>query len=78
MQTGGSVDPFSEIPVLGAAFQALFGTSTRATAMAQVPFPLDDRRVGVARADAVVLCNSEPTSVLDVALDWLCARLLEC
>ena len=74
-QTGDGVDPFSDIPVLGETFRMLFGTSTRATATVQVPYPLDDQRVGVASAESVVLCNSVRTDVFDIAKRWLCDRL---
>lgn len=70
-QAGGQVDPFGEFPILGEAFAALFGRSTRATATASVPFPFDRERVGVASSEAVVQCNSMPTGVLDVASKWL-------
>jgi hypothetical protein len=70
-EVGGNVDPFSEFPILGEAFAALFGTSTRATAAAQVPFPFDERRVGVASSETTVACNSLPKSVLEMAEQWL-------
>jgi hypothetical protein len=72
VQAGGDVDPFSDVPVLGEAFRMLFGTSTRAIATAQVPFPFDAERVGIARGEVVVLCNSLPTDVFNIARDWLC------
>jgi hypothetical protein len=70
-QVGGSVDPFGDFPILGDAFRALFGTSTRATATAQVPFPFDDTRAGIARSEVVVLCNSVKGDVLELATEWL-------
>jgi Flp pilus assembly protein TadG len=70
-EIGGSVDPFSDFPILGEAFVALFGTSTHATASAQVPFPFDEARVGVASSETTVACNSLPRSVLEMATQWL-------
>lgn len=68
---GGRVDPFSEFPILGGAFRALFGTSAQAGASAHVPFPFGDGRAGVASSQTVVLCNSVPRDVLETAIDWL-------
>jgi hypothetical protein len=70
-EVGGTVDPFGDFPILGDAFAVLFGTSTNATASAQVPFPLDEDRVGVASSVTTVACNSLPRSVLEMATQWL-------
>lgn len=70
-RAGGQADPFGKFPILGDAFAALFGRSTRATATASVPFPFDREKAGVAHSEAVVQCNSVPSSVIDMATDWL-------
>lgn len=70
-QSGGGVDPFSDIPLLGDAFQTICGTSTRATIAARVPFPFDDALTGDATSENVVLCNAVPRTVLELARDLL-------
>jgi hypothetical protein len=67
--TRDDLDPFQDIPLLGEAFRALFGTSTASSVEKQVPFPFDKERVGVARGEIVLLCNSQPTTVFDIAVD---------
>lgn len=70
-------DPFRDVPVVRDALAGLFGRATHAESTAAVPFPLDAERVGVARAENVVVCNSIPTEVVDIAEDLLC-DLLPC
>ncbi len=71
----GDLDPFSDIPIIGSAFQELFGTSTSSAVEREVPFPLDPRRIGIARGESVVLCNSHNQTVFEIAKDFLCEGL---
>jgi hypothetical protein len=73
----GDLDPFSDIPIVGDAFQALFGTTTHSEVVHYVPFPLDPERVGVARGSAVVLCNSRNETVESIAKEFLDNALSE-
>lgn len=68
-------NPFEDVPVVSEALSGLFGRATRASSEATVPFPLDDERVGVAHAENVVVCNSVPTEVIDIAKELLCEHL---
>ena len=71
-------DPFRDVPIVRDALAGLFGEATHAQSSASVPFPLDDQRVGVARADNVVVCNSIPIDVRDIAEELLCDHLPVC
>lgn len=71
----GDLDPFSDIPIIGSAFQELFGTSTSSAVEREVPFPLDPQRIGIARGESVVLCNSHNQTVFAIAEEFLCEGL---
>jgi hypothetical protein len=72
VQVGSASDPFRDVPVVGEALASLFGEATHARADATVPYPFDAQRVGMATAETVVVCNTVPTSVLDLAKELLC------
>lgn len=71
------LDPFQDIPVLGDAFRMLFGTTTASKVERQVPFPFDAELAGVASGKVVLLCNSQPTTVGDLAKERLCS-VIDC
>lgn len=75
LQVGNGDNPLRDVPVVRDALAGLFGSSTTAVAAATVPYPLDAERVGVATADATVVCNSVSTEVLDIAEELLCDHL---
>jgi len=75
IQVGDADNPFRNIPIVREALADLFGSSTSAAASATVPYPLDVERVGVATADATVVCNSVPTEVITIAKEQLCEHL---
>ena len=75
VRAGNGDNPLRGVPVVSDALDALFGQSTHATSDTTVPFPFDAKRVGVAHAENVVVCNSVPTEVLDIAEDLLCEHL---
>lgn len=70
-------DPFQKVPVLGDAFRMLFGTTTGSTVEKRVPFPFNDQLAGVARGQVVLLCNSKPATVFELAKQVICEEL-EC
>lgn len=75
IQVGDADNPFRKIPIVREALADLFGSSTRAAASATVPYPLDVDRVGVATADATIVCNSVSTEVITIAKELLCDHL---
>jgi hypothetical protein len=73
--TDDDFDPFQEVPVLDEAFRMLFGTTTGSTVAKHVPFPFNDQRVGIAKGQVALLCNSQPATLLGLAQDILCEEL---
>jgi hypothetical protein len=73
--TDPDLDPFEDIPVIGTAFHALFGTTTASTIEKRVPFPFDAEHVGIAKGQVVLLCNSKPQTVFEIAKERVCDAL---
>ncbi|MFI5308870.1 MAG: TadE/TadG family type IV pilus assembly protein [Polyangiales bacterium] len=74
-QSHNRFNPFDDVPVIGGALRALFGTTTTASAQLEVQSPWT---VGLKFSEGgalTVACNEHPHNVLDVATGILTQHL---
>jgi hypothetical protein len=68
-------NPLDDVPVLGAAMRALFGSTTTASRSIEVPSPWTPGARFAAGGEITVACNEKPREVLDVVQDAVGAKL---